>query len=58
MTPKEKAVELIESFGRSSALICVDETAKNSKLLITIYMSEYTDKMNYWKEVKQEIEKL
>lgn len=64
MTAKEKAKELIDSFGgthdvgRSHAIICVDEILNNLESLHTIFMSEYTRVVNYWKEVKQEIEKL
>jgi len=66
MTPKEKAKELIFKFeitethegkafiiqsGKSSALICVDE-------IIDTYNNAWTNTSDYWKEVKNEIEKL
>jgi hypothetical protein len=70
MTPKEKAEELLERFEQHSkavtygfnfsgdidhsvecALICVDEILNGSRLF---YIEDY----DYWKEVKQEIEKL
>jgi hypothetical protein len=62
MTPKEKAIELVQKFNydnkhflmydvRQCALICVDEILKGSRLF---YIDDYT----YWEEVKQEIQKL
>jgi hypothetical protein len=66
MTPKEKAEQLINAFiphvrwkmgqedvirrAKECALIAVDEIIKEIKF--DIYLTEY------WKEVKQEIEKL
>ena len=68
MTPKEKAKELAEKMlgdnnhclnqnieidkliAKQCALICVDEIVKN-----TLQVSQVLD---YWQEVKQEIEKL
>ena len=66
MTPKEKAKELVQLFynnqcshsitelayksAKKCALICVDETVKN-----TLQVSQVLD---YWQEVKQEIIKL
>mgnify|MGYP003626261986 CR=1 FL=1 len=61
MTPKEKANKLCMTFlmetdipskaiAKQSALICVDEIVKN-----TLQVSQVLD---YWQEVKQEIEKL
>jgi hypothetical protein len=66
MTAKEKAKELIQLFynkqcshsitelayksAKQCALICVDEIVKN-----TLQVSQVLD---YWEEVKQEIEKL
>ena len=58
MTPKEKAEELVGQFSwidcssdaKQCALICVDEIVKN-----TLQVSQVLD---YWQEVKQEIEKL
>ena len=57
MTPKEKAIELVDKFalggwGKENALRCVDEI-----LNINSVDKDY-DLSNYWEEVKQEIEKL
>lgn len=63
MTAKEKAIELVEKYSTFSlrnwyednevskqcALICVDE-------ILNILFQHH--KIDYWKEVKQEIEKL
>jgi hypothetical protein len=64
MTPKEKAFELYFKFYRDiiadndkakqSALIAVDEIIKNDKENYGINGFVF----EYWKEVKQEIEKL
>ena len=67
MTPKEKATELIKKFwiknknGQDSykiainnALICVDEILKSFEIM----EFENTYWINYWQEVKTEIEKL
>jgi len=59
MTPKEKAMEIAMKFDKDGqtdnaiicALICVDEILNGSRLF---YIEDY----DYWKEVKQEIEKL
>jgi len=57
MTPKEKAIELVEKFkelydygslGKDCALIAVDEI---------INVTEFFE-LEYWYKVKQEIEKL
>ena len=61
MTPKEKAIELVEDMhdapetgynehAKVCALIAVDE------VLSVIWV--YLDDVDYWEEVKQEIEKL
>jgi hypothetical protein len=73
MTPKEKARELVDKFynatddhwnqwyvAKQCALIAVDEVQQLIKNLSScknrfIYI---VDEMNYWEEVKQEIEKL
>jgi hypothetical protein len=64
MTPKEKAIELVEQFASvlmhdelyedsvMCALVAVDEILKND----TIFL--YVHHLDFWKEVKQEIEKL
>lgn len=72
MTPKEKAEELLEKMlngfqftideytAKKNALIAVDETQQLIKNLSScknrfIYI---VDEMNYWQEVKSEIERL
>jgi hypothetical protein len=68
MTPKEKAIELVDKFsneilltingGKVAALIAVDEILNqynSGKFDYKILNEEETD---YWEEVKQEIEKL
>jgi hypothetical protein len=65
MTPKEKAIELVDKMqypmdgvyvishvANELALIAVDEILKND----TIFL--YVHHLDFWKEVKQEIEKL
>jgi hypothetical protein len=70
MTPKEKATELFEKMlstdkvdnysfvsnnvAKQCALICVDEIIKE----VTPKVSIYTYKLQYWQEVKQNIENL
>ena len=70
MTPKEKAEELHNKFykinegvnliyfeeAKQCALIAVDEIL--SELTEIPYGLEYLNRLNYWLEVKQEIEKL
>jgi hypothetical protein len=68
MEPKEKAIDLVHKFGmenqyyeraKQCALICVDEiinVAKPECHIETAYNLEET--LEYWEEVKQEIEKL
>lgn len=70
MTPKEKAIELILvyynlgkhlyvpiSYAKQCALIAVDEIIEN---LVELSNGEFTfiHNVEYWQEVKQEIEKL
>jgi hypothetical protein len=59
MTPKEKAEDLImkfsNPFAKSCALIAVDEILD---LIITIYDYDRELLEPYWKQVKQELEKL
>ena len=58
MTPKEKAMEIAMKFDKygqtdnavKCALICVDE-------ILETYI-DLDPKLNYWKEVKQEVNKL
>jgi len=65
MTPKEKAIELVTkyyghftahmSIAKKCALIAVDEIIEAAEW----YESDYHyKKVEYWREVKQEIEKL
>jgi hypothetical protein len=64
MTPKEKAQELFDKYkvevGRflaiQCALIAVDEIM--SALTYLPYGLDYLNKISYWEDVKQEIEKL
>ena len=59
MTPREKAMEIAMKFDKDGqtdnavkcALICVDEILTGSRLF---YIEDY----DYWKKVKQEINKL
>ena len=58
MTPKEKAIELVDKFalggwGKENALRCVDEIIN-----VTVGLNGWIDGFQYWEEVKQEIEKL
>ena len=71
MTAKEKAKELVEKYqfngdmiddirmseesAKQCALICVDEILES---LWNVGHSSSNDEINYWKEVKQEINKL
>jgi hypothetical protein len=56
MTAKEKAQQLVERFEGNVkyALIAVDEIIK----AVPIAPLHLSHPLNYWKEVKQEIEKL
>lgn len=73
MTPKEKAIELYNKFlnpsgdtylygmlehesAKECALIAVNEIL--SELTEIPYGLEYLNRLNYWQEVKQEIEAL
>ena len=72
MTPKEKAEELIDKFrteilsflgdrikdqnAKKCALVAVDELIKIHYLLTTT--NDTSPSINYWKDVKQELEKL
>jgi hypothetical protein len=65
MTPKEKALELIEkfriskaineSYAKQCALIAVDEILD---VITSIYDYDFEKLNPYWEEVKQETEKL
>ena len=65
MTPKEKAEELVYKFmdtripwkqSKLCALIAVDELIKIHYLLTTTH--DTSPSINYWKEVKKELENL
>lgn len=71
MTPKEKAKELVNKYysdkcfngnyaedynAKQCALIAVDEII--SSLPLMPYGMQYLCKIDYWKDIKQEIEKL
>jgi hypothetical protein len=65
MTPKEKAEELVDKFmdtriswkqSKLCALIAVDELIKIHYLLTTTH--DTSPSINYWKEVKKEIQNL
>ena len=67
MNPKEKAEQLVMSFAhidkedcKNSALICVDEIIQAEINLTSELLDGYKDEtsLNYWNEVKSEIEKL
>lgn len=67
MEAKEKAIKLVKEFavggwGQKHAMRCVDEiidTAMTGYLVNDSAVAEFQLKMrNYWKEVKNEIEKL
>lgn len=74
MEPKEKAKELVDKYyskfhrsgfnhAKQCALIAVDEILKFEQLYLTrldAKMNRYTEEssVEYWQEVKQEIEKL
>jgi len=70
MTPKEKANQLVDNYwlmdkinpslskeqAKQCALIAVDELIKIHYLLTTTH--DTSPSINYWKEVKKELEKL
>jgi ribosomal protein S26 len=67
MTPKEKAIELLNKFsavglqirneGSQCAIIAVDEIAKSLVYCVECTI-EQTRETQYWNEVKIELEKL
>jgi isoaspartyl peptidase/L-asparaginase-like protein (Ntn-hydrolase superfamily) len=66
MTPKEKAKELVDKvietngnafFAKQCALIAVDELIECLESYDN-YNATWASQVNYWQEVKQEIEKL
>jgi hypothetical protein len=64
MTPKEKAQELVDKFINSNNMIFLIEGAKECALIAveeieTVLLQERVfESLDYWQEVKQEIEKL
>jgi hypothetical protein len=69
MTPKDKAKELFNKMynceldisyyaAKQSTLIAVDEIIAHLKNTAMIYDLSFDESSNYWKQVKQEIEKL
>ena len=65
MTPKEKAIELLDAFNehiewnllKKCALICVDEILKNITEEVISY-KPFMMNTDYWQEVREEINKL
>jgi len=69
MTPKEKAIELVEAMAfscrecdyeakaKQCALIAVDEIL-DLKHIVTLRRNMHEMELEYWDEVKQEIENL
>ena len=73
MSPRDKAQELVskmqkdfififsKEISRKHALILVDEFLENSKMNFSDYKRSYakpTHFLNYWQEVREEIQKL
>jgi hypothetical protein len=69
MTPKEKAIDLVEHFittdfmeselkGKQCALICVDEILEFAYDIEWEKKEEAISKLKFLKEVKQEVNKL
>jgi hypothetical protein len=71
MTPREKASQLIVDYqikckslnyneAKQCALIAVDEIIELCEfdVIYDVLNQRYMDKLNYWDEVKEEIEKL
>lgn len=63
MTPKEKAIELVDKMygvtdyqAKQSALIAVDEIINSNPYEVS--KTDMDSTIDYWAEVKQEIEKL
>jgi len=66
MTPKDKAIELVDKFsneilltingGKVAALIAVDEILNIYQIKNAAF--DFYEVRNYWQEVKTEIEKL
>jgi len=58
MTPKEKAVELVDKLSKQCALIAVDEIINNNSKIPGLLTQDTMRNTWYWQEVKQEIETL
>jgi hypothetical protein len=63
MTPKEKAIDLFKKMFSSSRSIEVEQAKKCAIVAINEIWNELEservfEKYNYWREVKEEIEKL
>jgi hypothetical protein len=65
MTPKEKAEDLFDSFVRDGYdLVMSEDMAKRCALIAVneiieeLIVTDFSNRFNYWQEVKQEIEKL
>jgi hypothetical protein len=62
MTPKEKAIQLVESMAFSCRECDYEAKAKQCALIVVdeIIKNGFNPQLqyNYWEEVKQEIEKL
>lgn len=66
MTPKEKAIELVNQYDETLTYLESKSKAKECALIAVDELIEQENKYNngsfypskYWKEVKQEIEKL
>ena len=65
MTPKEKAEDLIDSFVRDGYdLVMSEDMAKRCALIAVneiieeLIVTDFSNRFNYWQEVKQEIEQL
>ena len=66
MTPKEKAIELVDKFySKYNNVLKIKGVTKEQKRMALIAVKEITKEVeeivsisNYWRDVKQEIEKL
>jgi len=60
MTPKEKAIELVDKMSfethKYNAISCAIKTVE--EIEIVLLQERVFESLNYWNEVKQEIEKL
>lgn len=65
MTPKEKAEDLIDLYVRDGYdLVMSEDMAKRCALIAVneiieeLIVTDFSNRFNYWQEVKQEIEQL